>query len=464
MRRLTILASLALLVCALVCVLTSLQAAPPETTISPAEQAASYRMLYSRLQQDFASMTVTLAGGASYTVTSSLAFDEGGNLLGVYNSLGQPVLVEGQPDFMLDRTSYQMMLLTAVNLPVTASYPGLDPAACGLTDPAARIEITYHTGAPIVLTIGQPTASGYSCYVQMAGDTAVHLAPIDFHQIMTRPLKDHHRLPAALEKNASAAVQIAIVRPGKENFLATNYGTQSRILPWMVDQPYVHAGSTERIEDFVKTVSAISATSYEATVSSAQELSAYGLDSPTRLLVAFSDGTIRDIHLGGDAGDGTVYARLDTSGDVYRVSANQLPALDQAGVDALLDRFVALISTAEVSAVAVAAGEDAWLMEMISDDDGNSYRINGQSVPGKAFSQVYAAIVGMQFDKTAEGQPAGEKYCEVRFQHVDGSISAVSYYAYDQHYVQAETTGGGQFLLRRERLENMLATLQEAIK
>ena len=463
MRRLTILASLALLVCALICALLSLQSAQPEI-LPPAAQEASYRMLYSRMQQDFASMTVTLADGASYTVTSSLAFDGSGNLLGVYNSLGQPVTVEGQMDFALDRTSYQMMLLTAENLPVTASYPGLDPAACGLTDPAARIEIAYHTGAPVVLTVGRPTASGYSCYVQLAGDSAVHLAPIDFYQVMTRPLKEHHRLPGALAKSASAAVQIAVVRPGEGNFIATNYAGADRVLPWMVEQPYVHAGSTERIEDFVQAVSAISAAGYEGTVSSAEELAAYGLDRPTRLLAAFGDGTIRDIHLGADAGEGTVYARMDTSGDVYRVQASQLPPLNQAGVDALLDRFVALISTSEVSAVAIEADEGAWLLEIIGDGDESGYRINGQSVPGNAFSQVYTAIVGVQFDKTAAAQPAGDKLCEVRFRHADGSISAVSYYAYDQHYVQAETTGGGQFLLRRERLEHMLTTLQEATK
>lgn len=464
MRRLTILGILALLVCALAAglMMIRMERSSPETV--PAAPETAYRMLYTRLQQDFAAMTVTLASGEAYTVESSLGFDEHGNLLGVYNSLGQPVTVVGQTDFALDSISYQMMMLTAVNLPVTATFPSLDPAACGLANPAARLEITYHTGDPIVLTIGQPAASGYACYVQMAGDSSVHLAPIDFYQVMTRPLKEHHRLPGAIGNPVSAAVQIAIVRPGERNFIATNYGGESRILPWMVDQPYVHAGSTERIQDFVKAVSAIRADGYEDTVTTAEELVTYGLDRPTRLLVAFGDGTIRDIHLGGDAGDGTVYARLDTSGDVYRVSANQLPALDQAGVDALLDRFVALISTAEVSAVAVAAGEDAWLMEITSDHDGNSYRINGQSMPVKAFSEVYAAIVGMQFDKTAEGQPAGEKYCEVRFQHVDGSISAVSYYAYDQHYVQAATGGGGQFLLRRERLENMLATLQEATK
>lgn len=464
MRRPLILCALTALIGALAAALLALSAAPEAPAADPTPlQEPAYRMLYTRDQADFASMTVTLSSGESYTVESSLGFDGNGNLLGVYNSLGQPVTVAGQPDFALDSISFQMMLLTAVNLPVTASYPGLDPAACGLNSPAARIEIAYHTGEPIVLTIGAPTASGYSCYVRMDGDNTIHLAPIDFYQVMTRTLKAHHRLPAAVANAASSAVQIAVVRPGESPFIATHYGSEGRILPWQVDKPYLHAGSTERILAFVETVSAIHADAYVATLSHSDELAQYGLDAPVRLLVAFSDGTIRDIHLGHDAGDGSVYARLDTTADVYLVSAAQLPPLDASGTDALLDRFVALETATDVASVAVLSGSDAWLLELEQDADGNSlYRINGQEIATKPFSAAYEGIVGMLFDKTADALPAGEPICEVRFLHRDGAITRVAYHDFDHHYVQAETSGGGQFLLRRERLEAMLTTLKEA--
>ena len=113
MRRLTILGILALLVCALAAglMMIRMERSAPETV--PAAPETAYRMLYTRSQQDFAAMTVTLASGEAYTVDSSLGFDEHGNLLGVYNSLGQPVTVVGQTDFALDSISYQMMLLTA---------------------------------------------------------------------------------------------------------------------------------------------------------------------------------------------------------------------------------------------------------------------------------------------------------------------------------------------------------------
>ncbi len=457
MRRLTILGALAVLVVLLSAALAVLRDVPAALPVPPQQQEA-YRMLYTRPRQDFKQLTVTLASGESYTVLSDMGFDAQGNLLGVYNGLGQPVVVQGQEGFALDSTSYQMMLLAAMNLPVTASYPGLDLEACGLATPSARLEIHYHTGEKIVLNIGSTTASGQSCYVRMAGDEDIHLVPVDFRQVLTRPLTAHHRLPGSLNKAASAAVQIAIVRPDGENFIASNYGTSGRILPWQADKPYVHAGSTERITAFVEAVAAIRAEGYVETLGSAADMAQYGLDNPTRLLVAYSDGTIRDIHLGSDAGDGTVYARLDATADVYRVSTAHLPPADDAAVDALLDRFVALVSSNDVASVAIRAGEEAWLLAISPD----GYAINGRAADADVFSGAYRAVVGMQFDKTTKAAPAGEEICEVRFLHGDGTITRVVYHDYDHHYVQAETSGGGGFLLRRERLEDMLTTLKEA--
>lgn len=431
----------------------------------PAAGESAYRMLYERSRQSFWYMTVTLASGESYTVESSMGFDESGNLLGVYNSLGQPVTVKETPDFALDALSYQMMVLTAANLPVTASYSGLDRGACGLSAPTARIEIFYHDAEPVILTIGNPTFSGYSCYVCMEGDADVHLAPIDFYDVMTKPLNDHHRLVTGIKNPPSSAVQIAVIRPGQQNFIAANYGKEGRILPWQVDTPYVHAGSTERILDFVEKICEISAEAYVDTAYSLSDLEKYGLHEPSRLLVAFSDGTIRDIHLGDEAGDGLVYARLDSGGDVYLVNKARLPVFDKGGTDALLDRFITLVSSENIDSVAVRTTNEEWLLTISREpDQPNVYRINGKEVSSEQFGPAYTGIVGLQFDKTAEAMPMGDRLIDVRLLHTDGTVSRMSFYEYDLNYVQVETSGGGQFLMRTERLNNMLTALREGMQ
>jgi len=463
MRRILVLLACTLVIGALCLALAALQ---PEEAAAPipTPQAQSYRMLYTRDQADFASMTVTLASGESYTVDSSLAYDDQGNYIGVYNSLGQPVTVRGQENFALDSTSFQMMLLTAVNLPVTASYPGLDESACGLDSPAARLEIAYRNGDTITLDIGKAAASGYSCYVKMAGDDNIHLVPLDFRDVMTHPLKEHHRLVGALNAMPSQAVQIAVVQPDGTAFIATNYTDEGRILTWQVEKPYLHAGSKERIEAFVKEVCAIHAAGYEASASTLEELAPYGLDTPLRLLVALGDGTIRDIHLGLDAGNGQVYARLDATGDIYRIRSADLPALVQTGTDELLDRFVALVASKDVHTATVSLDGADYVLTQIRDEAGAvvAQSINGTSSSLELFSGCYEAIVGIQFDKVAPAAPVGKVIAQVRFDLLDGSTQAIAYHDYDANYVQAVTGTGGSFLLRRERFDTMLTTLKEA--
>ncbi|MBQ7305589.1 MAG: hypothetical protein IJW85_05215, partial [Clostridia bacterium] len=84
-------------------------------------------------------------------------------------------------------------------------------------------------------------------------------------------------------------------------------------------------------------------------------------------------------------------------------------------------------------------------------------------VPLNLFGDCYEAIVGIQFDKVTTEQPAGEALAQVRFDLLDGSALTVSYHHHDVNYVQAVTSTGGSFLLRRERFDNMLTTLKEAL-
>ena len=459
MRRGAVLLAMLMVVGGLLGLWAFLKQPTEEADVETPQTQSSYEMLYVRPLSDFHDMTVQLSDGSTFAVVSDMVFDEHGSLLGVRSSLAQPLLVVGQEDFALASISYQMMLLSTQDLPYTAAYEGLDRDACGLNSPAARITITYETGDPIELTIGRLTASGYSCYVALTGDDRVYLVPYDFHQVMTQPLSAHHRLPGALTASADGAVQIAQVSADRTMWLATR--TSDQLLPWQVEKPFTHGGSSDRITAFIEGVCAIHAEAYEATVQDAVGLAAYGLDVPQRLVVALSDGTIRDIHVGSDAGDGQVYARMDQTGDVYRVSRAQLSFLDTAGEDRLLDRFVALVPSSQVSAVTVTQGDCSSVLTRETKDGETLYARNGTALPADAFSALYRALVGLSFDKLADGDaPEAEPLAQITFQLLDGTVQRVTFYPWDAYYVFVETGGGGAFLVRRTHLDELLGPLE----
>lgn len=353
---------LRLLLMALVCaalggvyVLLGSAVAPAEAPASESTDAPGYFMLYEDSVAALESITVQPKGAQRYTAVSDMAFDQNGNLLGVYNALSQPFLVSGQEDFTFSTAAWQMLLLTAQHIPATATYPALDRDACGLTDPDAVITLTRKDGTTRVLRIGRLTSDGASCYVALDGDTNVYLVPYDFHETMVQPLNALHTLPSAIDESASAAVQIALTGTDDGQLIFTK--SSGKLMAWSATSPIAHAGSTERIEAFITGLCAVSADEYVTTVADAAGLAVYGLDAPRRLIAAFQDGTIRDIHLGSDAGDGMVYARMDRTGDIYRIRRTQLTFAENAGLNTLLDRFVSPVVVATLSQVRVTTAD-----------------------------------------------------------------------------------------------------------
>ena len=433
---------LRLLLMALVCaalggvyVLLGSTVAPAEAPAPESTDAPGYFMLYEDSVAALESITVQPKGAQRYTAVSDMAFDQNGNLLGVYNALSQPFLVSGQEDFTFSTAAWQMLLLTAQHIPATATYPALDRDACGLTDPDAVITLTHKDGTTRVLRIGRLTSDGASCYVALDGDTNVYLVPYDFHETMVQPLNALHTLPSAIDESASAAVQIALT------------------------------GTDDGQLIFITGLCAVSADEYVTTVADAAGLAAYGLDAPRRLIAAFQDGTIRDIHLGSDAGDGMVYARMDRTGDIYRIRRTQLTFAENAGLNTLLDRFVSPVVVATLSQVRVTTfdGETTLRIEYENGDDniGQRWFWDESAVTRDEFTDAYLSIIALQFDQTAPQEAAGTSLlADITFTLRDGSTSTVRYEACDAFYALATTDGGGRFLVRLTDVENMLTVLK----
>ena len=439
------------------------QEATSEDTTEQAEDT-SYFMLYEDQISDLNSITVQPKGEDSYTLLSDMGFDDNGNLLGVYNALGQPFVVEGNEDFTLNSTAWQMMIVCAQYIPATASYPALDRDACGLTDPDAVMTILHKDGTSRKIQIGHKTSDGVSCYLSMDGDTNVYLVPYDLYDTVCQPLKEHHTLPASITEDTSDAVQIALVGSEDGQLIFTKGSTDNSVLSWHASSPLTHDGDTTRINAFIEGLCAISAEHYVTTVSDMDGLAQYGLDQPKRLIASFQDGTIRDIHIGNDAGNGTVYVRMDKTGDIYTISRTQIAFAGNAGLNTLLDRYVALIPVYSIHQALVHTKDADYLLgiEYENDDDnlGQAWSLNGHSLTQDQFSSCYASIIGLSFSKSAMNEMGGDLLAEITFTYRTGEAETVTYQTYDDYYTLAVTSGGGRFLVRLTEVQKMLGTLE----
>lgn len=468
MRRAGVLGLMTAVVLLLLLVVIGLRAdkaAPSVPKMPEATDGPGYEMMYQRSLALLKDIEVTLADGEGYRVNACMAFDEADRMLGVYSSLGQPLVVAGREDFALDAAAYQMLLLAAQGLPATAHYPALDQSACGLAQPSARLLIRYTDGSEIGLRIGRKTASGFSCYAAMDGDAETYLVPYDFYDVVTRPLNAQHRLPAAAAYTSADAVQLAVDGTSQGRIIVTRQENNGRVLHWQVTSPVLHDASDKAVAQYLEGLCAVHAEAYAGTAYDASDLAGYGLDKPVRYVAAFSDGAIRDLQVGRDAGDGRVYVRMDSTGDVYEISRTQLAFAQDAGLDMIMDRFVDLVPLNTVRAVSVHVGEASWQLAQAWSGEAaaaEAWSINGEMVDQHRFSEVYAALVGLQFDKTADAAVgAAEPIMTITYVLRSGQSRQLVFRRYDMFYDEVTTAGGASLLVRHSKLESILQALEE---
>lgn len=413
---------------------------------------------YERELKDFRAAEVTLPSGR-YILDSDLVFDENGGMMGVYNHLGQPVLVRDDTDFRLRSDCYQTVMVLASHLPVTAEYDSLDRRSCGLDSPNAVVELTYGMAAPVRLSIGNRTPAGDGCYVSLADADQIYVAPADLYDVMCRELKEQHVLPAASGRRTDEILQIALVTDG-ERWIANRVENESTMNAWVFTSPVRREANTAGILRLAEGLLALKADRYETSVGSADELAFYGLDQPTRLVAAFSDGEIRDIRIGADAGNGYVYAGMDQTGDVWLISRDQLDFLETVTPEHLLDPFVALVNYRQVERLEIRDNNGTVSLEPVkTDGEIIGWTANGSPLDDARFSNLYTAAVGILWDRTALTETAGEdELLSLMYWMTDGTTVEIRYTGYNEYYALAETDNG-HFLTRRKRLDPMIEQL-----
>ncbi len=435
----------------------------PETgktvlTENSTEEENGWFFLYERPLDQFESMRVTLPG-ESYLLKSDLAFYPSGELAGVYNALGQPVLVEGNESFRLSPSFFQTVMVLAQHLPVTGRYEGIDKDACGLLSPDGVIEINWSSGKKTELRIGDETADGASCFLLSGEDQAVYTAPADLKKLMLGSLKEKHWLPGKLLAETSEAVQAAYVLDGVQ-WIVKRTGTENGATGWEISSPFSHPGNAAGIGRLITGIAGLEAMSYAGTMEEAEDAAFYGMDRADRLVLVLQDGTIRDIRIGADAENGQVYACMDRGTDVYLVNREHLLFLESATPDYLLDPFVRLINAQDVSVLTVQAGEEKITLENVGEAGEEYYRVNGETVSAARFSELYRAAVGILLDKPCmEKQPEREPLLTLVYRLKDGTGVMVTYEPYDDFYVLARTENAC-FFTGRSRLQPLMQAFE----
>lgn len=433
-----------------------------DATGADAETAAASRMIYERDATQFESLTVAVRGAEPYTVRSDLVY-ENGELLGVNNALGQPVVLVTNEAFRFKTYAWQMMLLCAQHLPATAEITEGTPEVYGLDDPAFTLTLRYTDGDPLSVSVGDLTPTGDGCYVAALGRTWV--VPGDLYDTFAGGLNGTHSLPSSLGFTADQVTAVQIEAVGAETLLIQRKAEgESALIPYEMVSPLTHDVNTERLTTVLNAVCAALPTGYAGSARTDEALNAYGLSSPVlRLTFVIEDEYMAQLTIGGDAADGTAYLTVDRSGDVYTLSKESLSFMAQTTADYLLEQYVALVPVTTLQSVTVTAGENRRSLALGWGEDAavaDGYFVDGLQTTRDYFTALYQQIISPMFDTVSPGLAvSGDALATVVFTLRDGSQTTVRYYPCDAFYDAVEIDGKADYLIRAPKVTRLTAAL-----
>lgn len=472
MKRRLVFGGLLALVAALVCLWAFRPAAPKADDDSAKSDAGAptYTFIYERPESDFERMEISGAGFEPYAVRSDLFFGEDGALLGVGNSLAQPILLEGDEAFRFNSYAYQMLLLVARGLPsVGETDASASDEALGLNKPTAVCRVHYKGGDTLTVSVGSLTPTGDNCYVAVQGDARRYLVPADLHATLSKGVNALHYLPASLGFSPSQVTRLRLERADGDAAMIEKKQDEAAIIPYRMTSPITHDIDADTLTEALASLCAALPERYVGRADDEQALAKYGLLNPAlRLTLVIDEKYMALIAVGIDAENGMTYCTLDTTGDVYAVDKAKLGFANMLTSENLLDRYIALLPVTELSELSAEAGGAARVLAPVwsgkqATPYADKYTADGKEISREEFTRLYQSAISLMFDKLYTGEAVDltgrAPKLALAFTKRDGTRTAIGYYSYDDFYNIAEIDGEARFLLRSRKVDRLIEAL-----
>lgn len=283
-----------------------------------------------------------------------------------------------------------------------------DLSKYGLDDPAARLTLHFEGGNSRTFLLGDVVPTSVQRYLMEENGSAVYLLNSYNSGKILAPSSDYHKfaLPAVDGENGK---ELSIQKRGEEPWriqmgVGVGGGT---INPWKIYEPVQIDADGTKINEFTTSLAGVTLQKYVFTAASEAELAQYGLDDPLAV-IDYEDQNNAAIHLaiGNDNGEGSYYARIDDSLDVYLTSVSGLKFVQEIDLIHLIDRYSNMVNIANVDTVTIQQNGQQYVMHIdrkevpAEDEDSEptteeTFTLNGKVVEEKAFKTAYQALISI---------------------------------------------------------------------
>ncbi len=450
-----------------------------EEQITPNETMApltTYKLI-ARMREEVLSATIQVQGEEAYTITNTVTYTGEGEKAAASYQYG----IEGVPNFNLNTSMASSIIGFAANLVATELIETdvTDFSIYGLDNPTLTFTVNYAGGTQDVLLFGKKAPTGSSYYVCRQGENSVYLIGAAYATLHTT-LNELAvvNMPVVIS-DPSAIVSFLIEQKGKETievvYDAETTSTFSVGNMKMV-QPVKYDTNIDRVPEIMNALAALTIDVYAGEKSMLPDA---GLDDPrAKISVADVNGNVLNYTVGNYKDAGSVYVQVDDSETVYLAEASTLAFLNNVTVNYLINQFTNLVNILRVEELTITAGDNTYVMaierEPDMDESGNqkkdnygnpatidSYYFNGQIATEERFKEMYIDMIGITMSKLSDNfYHEGDVAARLSFTlDVEPYEFVVEYIEYDDQYYAARRDGYTMALVKRDRIDSLLAKL-----
>ena len=383
-----------------------------------------------------------------------------------------------QPDLALNQNMVSSLVSNASSGIVNQDIKGdlTDLGQYGLDQPAATVTIVFSDGEKQTYYLGNLTVTGSSCYAYREGVERVVTVPGNFYEYATSPLYAYAQ-PKDFSVDGPNATMIRIASGSDILLEAHRLGEQTMSIgDYMITEPYQVLASTE-FDTFAEYFSTISLSGMVDV--SNDNLQRYGLDTPAYAVTVEYDpdnvgGTGNFTMYIGDKSENEedYYVTFEGEQGVYTIKTTALDFITQMNAFSLVNRMFMLYAINYVDEVTVHAPDTDAVLTIIQPDTAQdetaraTFRLDGAEINRKAGNLWYQSILSI----TSHGAlpkgytVSGEPEVTIFFKYLSGNNlteNLFEFFPYEKDYYAVRVDGVTQFYCRREKVENMLTTLDQ---
>ncbi len=398
---------------------------------------------------------------------------------------------EQDPNFPLvqEKISRMVYYLAGLTADKKLADQAEDLASFGLEPAQITIAAELRNGQVLTYYLGNalPDATGY--YMMAEGNPALYRVPTLFHDAFSASLPElaaAQELPADVE--TANVADFSIQRGQEQLFFLQAPGGNSNIYTdqyrWQISQDGEHyrAAAAQAVTEVLKAITSLQYLEVISYQAEQEDLSQFGLDQPLQITMNYlpdtedsaeeqtAVGPLSSMHLllGGQDGNGNVYAKLADSQLIGVVDGSILSALSYGGMQDFLPLDVCRVGIDTVVGMDILVeGDQLYTVAINRSSDqqqADTYTLNGQSIDAQSFQAFYELLTTMEADDTtASGQKVtAAPMVSIEFHRNTETFQEMTlqFIPYDSNFYLVDFDSRRDLLANKRDVEALVAALQ----